>query len=85
MKPVKDREYSFNHVKDRLKERFNLDIDRKTYEEMNRSILPYISNPNFDYETDNNGEQEIHPMFIKNKIIKVVYSLSKDRITSVLL
>ncbi len=84
MKPIKDENYSFNHVKDRLKERYNIEIDRDFYNKMNKNIKPYISDSRFDYDTDNNGEQEIHPMFIKNTTIKVVYSLSKERITTVL-
>jgi len=84
MKTIKDEEYSFNHVKQRLMERHNLDIDRDFYDRMNKDIAPYISNSRFDYETDNNGEQEVHTISIKNKIVKVVFSLSKDRITTVL-
>jgi len=82
MKPTKDYDYSFFHVKERLYERFNLDIDLKFYDLMNKNIKPFIGNP--DCGTDNNGEQEIHSMFIKNQIIKVVYSISNDRITTVL-
>jgi len=82
MKTIKDYDYSFNHVQQRLKERYNLDIDREFYDQMNESIKPYIGNP--DVGTDNNGEQEIHTMFIKIKIVKVVYSTSKQRITTVL-
>lgn len=81
MKTKRDYEYSFNHVKQRLKERHNLDIDKDFYDRMNMSIQPYISNPAFNYEVD--GNQEIHPMFIKNKIVKVVYSLPKKWITTV--
>lgn len=82
MKTVKDKEYSFNHVKDRLEERFNLEIDRDFYDKMNESLKPYIGKP--DYGFDNDGEQEIHSMFIKNQIIKVVWSNSRQRITTVL-
>jgi predicted component of type VI protein secretion system len=84
MKTIKDYNYSYNHVKQRLKERHNLEIDKDFYDRMNKNIKPYISNYAFSFEVDNNGEQEIHPMFIKNKIVKVVYSLSKERITTVL-
>jgi hypothetical protein len=82
VKTKRDIEYSFNHVKQRLKERHNLDIDRKLYDKMNENIKPYISNSCFPFEVD--GDQEIHPMFIKYKIVKVVYSLTKKRITTVL-
>ena len=82
VKPIKNEEYSFNHVKTRLEKRFNIDIDRTFYDNMNKNIQPYLGKP--DCGTDNNGEQEIHTMFVKNKIVKVVYSLSKNRITTVL-
>lgn len=82
MKTIKDLNYSYNHVKNRLFERHNMVIDRKFYNEMNNKIKPAIGSP--DYGTDNNGDQEIHSMFLKNKIIKVVYSITKRRITTVL-
>ena len=82
MKTIKDENYSFNNVKERLQERYKLEIDRDFYDRMNVSWKPYMGNP--DIGTDNNGDQEIHTQFIKNKIIKVVYSRSKNRITTVL-
>lgn len=83
MKTIKDYEYSFNHVKQRLAERHNLEIDRGFYDRMNVSIRPYVGEPDV-VSTDNNGDQEVHTMFIKNKIVKVVFSISKDRVTTVL-
>jgi hypothetical protein len=82
MKRKKDYEYSFNHVKERLFERYSLEIDRDFYDGMNESIKPYIGNP--DVGVDNNGEQEIHTMFLKSKIVNAVYSRSRGRITTVL-
>jgi len=35
MKTIKDRNYSFNHVKKRLEERYNLDINIKDYDNLN--------------------------------------------------
>ncbi len=83
MKTIKDENYSFEHVKQRLKERYNIEIARDFYDRMNKSLRPFIGEP--DCGTDNNGDQEIHTMFIKNKNIRVVYSKSKNRITTVLL
>jgi hypothetical protein len=83
MKTVKDENYSFNHVKQRLQERFNLEIDRDFYDRMNVSIRSYIGTPDV-LAVDNNGDQEVHNVFIKNQMVKVVYSISKDRITTVL-
>jgi hypothetical protein len=83
MKTIKDLNYSYNHVKDRLIERYNMEIDRKFYDDMNKKLEPYIGSP--DFGTDNNGDQEIHSMFLRDKTVKVVYSISKNRITTVLL
>jgi hypothetical protein len=82
MKTKKDYNYSCDHVIQRLKERHNIEIDKDFYDRMNKSIKPYIGNP--DVGADNNGEQEIHTMFVKNKIVKIVYSTKKERITTVL-
>ena len=84
MKTIRDEEYSFNHVKQRLQERHNLEIDRKFYDRMNENIKPYIGYPDVADSVDNNGDQEVHSMFIKNRIVKVVWSHSKERITTVL-
>lgn len=84
MKTIKDYNYSYNHVKQRLKKRHNLEIDKKFYDEMNKKIKPYIGDPDFIISIDNNGDQEIHNMFIKIKIVKIVWSHSKKRITTVL-
>lgn len=82
MKTIKDIDYSFRHVKERLLERHNMEIDRDFYDRMNESIKPYIGKP--DIGTDNNGEQEIHSMFLRNKIVKIVYSTKRRCITTVL-
>jgi len=82
MKRKRDYEYSFTHVKERLLERHNIEIDRDFYGEMNESIKSRVGSP--DIGTDNNGEQEIHTMFVKIKTVRVVYSKSRGRITTVL-
>lgn len=87
MKTIRDYEYSKKHVIQRLKERHDLDIDGDYYDRMNREIEPWMGNldvSNRRLLSDNNGDQEIHTMFVKIKIVKVVYSKSKKRITTVL-
>jgi len=84
MKTIKDYKYSCGHVIKRLKERHNLEIDDQFYDRMNENLQPYIGKIGYAIATDNNGDQEIHQLFIKNKIIQVVFSKSKNRITTVL-
>lgn len=61
MKPVKDEEYSFNHVRERLKERFKITIDRSSYDVMNETVRVCkrqgVMTP---ISTDNGGEQEVY-------------------------
>jgi hypothetical protein len=80
MKTKKDKNYSFNHVNDRLKERFNLSISMK----------------DFDYYSDKfckdklnlilveNKDQEIHRIKFKHKLVTFVYSNNRGYITTVL-
>lgn len=86
MKTVKDYEYSFNHVKERLKERYDLNIEKHDYDTMNNGVRE-SRNPKKAFSVDNNGDQEVY-LYIFDvyppKKILVVWSNSKDRITTVL-
>lgn len=78
MKTIKDKEYSFNHTKERLLERFNLSLNRKEYE-----ILCNLIN-NKTLLVKENNIQEIHLILWKNKRIKAVFNTKKQYITTVL-
>lgn len=86
MKTIKDYLYSYNHVKQRLKERHNIDIDRREYSKMNLVVRLYRQANHINpISVDNNGDQEVWEyMEFNEKYVKVVYSVSKERITTVL-
>lgn len=78
MKTVKDREYSFNHTKERLSERFDLSLTRKEY----KTLCSLINKKTLLVKEDD--KQEIHLISWKNKKIKAVFNLDKQYITTVL-
>jgi len=82
MKTVKDRKYSFNHTKQRIKERYNRDVSREWYDNMcNR-----ITNSHDGWSVlDIDGTQliiELELQFTDNII--VVWSDEKKCITTAL-
>lgn len=79
MKTKKDKQYSFDHVNQRLKERFD---------------LPPITMEEFDYISHQlkidksnlilieNKDQEIHQVMYKGKQVTFVYSTEREYITT---
>jgi len=80
MKTVKDLKYSFDHVNQRLKERFDLSISWNAYMNLNDMLKQNKSNMILVEQ----GEQEIHKIKFKGKVVTFVYSISKNRITTAL-
>jgi len=82
MKTIKDRNYSFNHVKKRLEERYNLDINIKDYDNLNWRV----SSDKYPISTEIQRDdiQKIYNVLYKEKWIKVVYSDKRNLITTVL-
>jgi len=78
MKTIKDKEYSFNHTKDRLRERFDLLLTRNEYE-----MLCNICNSK-TLVIKESKDQEIHTIFFKGRYIKFTFSTKKSCITTVL-
>lgn len=79
MKTIKDKNYSFNHVKKRLTERYNLDITISEYDELcGVKMLGFINK-----ETQKNP-QKVYDILFKGKVIRVVFSEKRDLITTVL-
>jgi hypothetical protein len=87
MKTIKNIEYSFNHTKDRFKERYGIDISRNDYDHLcdiirnSREGLPKI------VEKQKHDTQEIIdlPFMFKNKNnIRIVWSVVKDYVTTAL-
>ena len=57
MKTIKDKAYSFNHTKKRLKERYNLDINMKDYDNLCKLINRLFPK---NIEIQKNDTQEIY-------------------------
>jgi hypothetical protein len=83
MKTKKDRTYSFNHFKKRLKERYNLDITMDEYDQFCNII---ISGKKFliNTERQKNDIQTIYDIPAAGILIRVVWSQGKQLLTTVL-
>lgn len=85
MKTVKDREYSFNHTKKRLKERYNIEITMKDYDYLctkvknNDDIILVMT------EAQGDDTQHTYDLqFEYRGIIRVVWSETRQCVTTVL-
>jgi len=78
MKTTKDINYSFGHVNDRLKERFDLSISWKEYKDLNEEL----KNDKSNVILVENQDQEIHQFRFKGKLVTFDYSISKGYITT---
>jgi len=84
MKTVKDYDYSYEHFKKRLKERYDTDITREDYDYLNSDVKQH-RHIGMLISTDNNGDQEVYDYSLTNTLkILIVWSVSKDRVTTVL-
>ena len=81
MKTIKDKNYSFNHVKKRLTERYNLDI---TIDEYDRLCLVDKLDIPITVEHQKNDIQKVYDILFKGKIIRVVWNDKRQLITTVL-
>lgn len=86
MKTKKDIKYSYHHVKKRLLDRYSILITYDDYITMNESVKIHRQFKGVaPLSIDNNGDQEIWIYKIPHsKTIKIVYSISRKRITTVL-
>lgn len=78
MKTIKNKEYSFNHTKERLLERFGLSLNKEEY----KTLCSLINKKTLIVKEDD--KQEIHLISWRNKQIKAVFNLEKQCITTVL-
>lgn len=83
MKTIKDKNYSFNHVKKRLTERYNCDITISEYDELCYMIKKCWVTP-ITVEKQKNNIQEIYDIVFNKKMMKVVWSIERQLITTVL-
>ena len=83
MKTKKDRIYSFNHFKERLKERYDLDINEDEYDQFCNVI---ISGKKFLINTERQKKdiQETYDIPVGGILIRVVWSRGKQLLTTAL-
>ena len=83
MKTIKDKKYSFNHTKERLRERFDLLLTEKEYESLCK-----LCESNVNYAdtlvVKESEDQEIYQLFFKGYMIKFVFNNKKGYITTAL-
>jgi len=85
MKTEKDREYSFNHTKNRLLERYNIEITLDDYNYLCRKIESKKDLVLIMVEKQKNDTQYVYDLNFKYKNrIRVVWSEKRNCITTVL-
>lgn len=78
MKTIKNREYSYNHTKQRMLERFNIHINKRDY----NKLCSLISSRTIVMRES--VTQEVHIIEWKNQTFTVVFNTEKSCITTVL-
>ena len=80
MKTVKNKSYSFQHTRDRLKERYGLELYRDEYETIciNTKVMQGV------LELCGEKKQKIVRVRFKGKVVTFVYGLGCDYITTAL-
>lgn len=81
MKTIKDKNYSFSHVKKRLTERYNLDIIMSEYDDLCKVISRLFPK---NIEIQKNDTQEVYDIVFYSQTIRVVWSVERQLITTVL-
>ena len=78
MKTIKDINYSFNHLNERLNERFNLSITWEEYYKLNK----ILKNDKSNMILIENKDQEIHQLTFKGASVTFVFNTNKNFITT---
>lgn len=84
MKTKKDILYSFNHTKERLRDRYGIKINGVDYAEMCERIIKKRDVKLISEEKQKKDVQQIYNMPFKGTIIRVVWSTLNKRITTAL-
>jgi len=84
MKTVRDISYSVKHTKDRLWERYGIVIEGPEYLELCRRVAKKINVEFINEEKQKNDLQQIYDVDFKGTSIRVVWSVSKQWIKTVL-
>ena len=83
MKTIKDKNYSFNHVKRRLKKRHDIDITIEEYDWLCYSVKNIEDKP-IHIEKQKGDIQKVYDIMYGNKIIRVVWSETRQLVTTAL-
>lgn len=81
MKTVKDKEYSLHHFTQRMKERHHFNITRSDYDILCSMIA---QRDPINIEVQKNDTQETYELFFHSTYMKVVWSQSRQCLTTVL-
>ena len=84
MKTKKDISYSFNHTKERLRDRYGIKINGVDYTEMCEQILKKKDVKLVSEEKQKKDVQQIYNISFKGIIIRIVWSTLNKRITTAL-
>ena len=85
MKTKKGKQYSFEHTKLRLLQRYSIEITMDNYDSLCHMIKNKIGTTLIDTEKQKNDTQYIYDIkFALNPILRVVWSEKRQRITTVL-
>ena len=84
MKTKKDRLYSFNHTRKRLRDRYGIKINGVDYAEMCERVNKKKDVRLISEEKQKKDVQQIYHMSFKGNTIRVVWSTLNKRITTVL-
>ena len=84
MKTKKDLLYSFHHTQERLKERYDIEINAKDYLEMCERIAYRKNVKLVSEEEQKNDIQQIYHIPFKGSTIRVVWSTTSNWIKTVL-
>lgn len=84
MKTIKDIEYSFDHTRERISERYGIDITREDYNELCRRANLKENVEFMSEDSQKNDVQVVLVMPFKDVQLKVVWSTSRQCITTAL-
>ena len=84
MKIVKDTRYTMTHVADRMWERYNIFIGDPDYIAMCAQVRDKINVEFINEEKQKNDLQQIYDVLFKGVTVRVVWSVSKQYIKTVL-
>ena len=85
MKTVKDRQYSFEHTRKRLKERYDININMEQYDQICQKVIDQKDVELIMIENQLNDVQYTYDLhFLHRDDIRVVWSDARRCITTVL-